>query len=127
MQFAQLLGYAVERYAEVSYVSSESIASASAIMDLLPKRRSDAPSAFDERSALGHPEQPTIATSAGRRFQANALIAWLHQKKVFDFTSVLADQTFAREDKVQVAQLLGHSIEEVADIVATLRRTERSN
>jgi hypothetical protein len=60
---------------------------------------------------LKHPDQPTYIDNRGtRRFKANAIIEHLLDVRAIDLNA-LALMNFSNEDRAQLAQLIGYSVQ----------------
>lgn len=63
-----------------------------------------------------HPMQPIVWAKDGViRFKENAIIAWLFETRRLDL-NLIATMDFNRDDRMQVAQLLGYSTSSFGDL-----------
>lgn len=63
-----------------------------------------------------HPLQPMVVDEQGvRRFKKNAIVAFLLDAGPYDLNK-LACMPWSREDRVQLAQLIGYSVSGISDL-----------
>ncbi len=66
--------------------------------------------AKDGRDRLCHPFQPLAPDDCGAlRFKENAIVRWLVDQTPGGMNTIAAHFEFSREDRVQLAQLIGYS------------------
>lgn len=104
-QFAQLIGYSVGGFCELSYVSDEACERAYAMADAL---------AAGDTAPAGHPRQPLVVGADGLiRFKRNAVVAAL--LKAFEASRKPLDKdAFADAEWEQLLQLRGATAAEFA-------------
>ena len=62
-----------------------------------------------------HPPQPKVVVKGIIRYKENSIIRWLADEGLLDLNKI-AIMNFHREDRVQLAQLLGYSVDSFANL-----------
>lgn len=63
-----------------------------------------------------HPMQPVVLVDGVARFKQNGIIDWLFNTGRLDLNTIAAIGDFTDEDRMQIAQLLGYSVDGFADL-----------
>lgn len=115
-QLAQLSGYSVSGWGDLSYATSKTVAKADAITAELHHRTQETGLEEPKTVDLAHPMQPIFLDDRGvARFQPNAIITWGFTNGRVDLNA-LATLGFPDQDWEQLAQLLGYSVDGFADL-----------